>query len=77
MIRKIDISEVIKNVISRNKKIMIQNNMKVEIKNIDVSVYTDEKWLEFILNQIIINSIKYKKEENSQVTIEAEEKRKE
>ena len=32
--------------------------MKVELKNVDVMAYTDEKWLEFILNQIIINSIK-------------------
>ena len=71
MIRKIGIAEIIKNVLARNKKIMIQNNMKVEIRNIDVSVYTDEKWLEFILNQIIINAIKYKKEYDSKVTIEA------
>lgn len=71
MIRKIEIAEIIKNVLARNKKIMIQNNMKVEIRNIDVSVYTDEKWLEFILNQIIINAIKYKKEYDSKVTIEA------
>ncbi len=73
MIRKTEIVEIIKNVIARNKKIMIQNNMKVEIRNIDVLVYTDEKWLEFILNQIIINAIKYKKESDSKVTIEAEE----
>ena len=73
MIRKTEIVEIIKNVIARNKKIMIQNNMKVEIRNKDVLVYTDEKWLEFILNQIIINAIKYKKESDSKVTIEAEE----
>ena len=35
MIRKIKLADVIKNVLSRNKKIMIQNNMKVELKNTD------------------------------------------
>ena len=73
MIRKIKLADVIKNVLSRNKKIMIQNNMKVELKNTDVSSYSDEKWLEFILNQIIINSIKYKKEQNATIIIETTE----
>lgn len=44
--------------------------MKVELKNTNVLAYSDEKWLEFILNQIIINSIKYKKEINATIVIE-------
>jgi integral membrane sensor signal transduction histidine kinase len=60
MIREINLNEVIKNVLARNKKIMIQNNMKVEINGVNINCYTDEKWLEFILNQIITNSIKYR-----------------
>ena len=73
MIRQVKLQEVIKNVLARNKKIMIQNNMKVEVNNIDSIVYADEKWLEFILNQIIINSIKYKKEEQASIKISVEE----
>lgn len=73
MIRQINLADVIKNVLARNKKIMIQNNMKVELKNTDTLAYSDEKWLEFILNQIIINSIKYKKGENSVIKIETVE----
>lgn len=73
MIREINISNVVRNVLARNKKVMIQNNMKVEIKNTDVNCYTDEKWLEFVLNQIIINSIKYKKGDNPIINIQAQE----
>ena len=69
MIRKVNLEEVIRNVLLRNKKMMIQNGMKVETKNINLSAYTDEKWLEFILNQIITNSIKYRKEQNPEVNI--------
>lgn len=48
--------------------------MKVELKNTDViKLISDEKWLEFILNQIIINSIKYKKEQNATIIIETTE----
>ena len=69
MIREISLNEVIKNVLARNKKIMIQNNMKVELKDVKIKCYTDEKWLEFILNQIITNSIKYRNDNNAVVKI--------
>ena len=48
-------------------------NIEEVIRNIDISVYTDEKWLEFILNQIVINAIKYKREKDSKVTIYTKE----
>ena len=69
MIREINLNEVIKNVLARNKKIMIQNNMKVELKDVNIKCYTDEKWLEFILNQIITNSIKYRNDNNAVIKI--------
>lgn len=72
MIHEINLEETIKNVIARNKKIMIQNNIKVKTENIERFIYADEKWLEFILNQIIINSIKYKKEKNAKIEITSE-----
>lgn len=71
MIRKICLNDCIRNVIARNKKIMIQNNMRVEVENVDekVEAYSDEKWLEFILNQIVVNSIKYKRDDNALISI--------
>lgn len=75
MIHSLELSNVIKNVLARNKKNMIQNRMKVELTNLDLKVYSDEKWLEFILNQILINSIKYKKEKDSILWIEAFEQK--
>lgn len=69
MIKNINLNNVIRNVLARNKKIMIQNNMKVELNNINTNCYTDEKWLEFIVNQIIQNAIKYRKEKNANIII--------
>lgn len=73
MIRKVNLEETIRNVLARNKKMMIHNDMKVETKNIELSAYTDEKWLEFILNQIIINAIQYRKEKSPEIVIELQE----
>ena len=69
MIKNINLNNVKRNVLARNKKIMIQNNMKVELNNVDTNCYTDEKWLEFIVNQIIQNAIKYRKENNANIVI--------
>ena len=33
------------------------------------NVYCDDKWLEFIIGQIIINAVKYKKEGDCLITI--------
>ena len=34
-----------------------------ELHDLETEVYSDSKWLIFILNQIISNSIKYEREE--------------
>lgn len=69
MIRKVDLGEVIKNVLARNKRVMIQNKMKVDVEDEEVFAYTDEKWLEFILNQIMMNSVQYKSEKSPVIQI--------
>ena len=74
MIKNINLNNVLKNVLARNKKIMIQNNMKVESNKVNTNCYTDEKWLEFIVNQIIQNAIKYSKKENKKIEISSQEK---
>lgn len=58
------LSEIIHKVILRNKESFLEKDMKVinEVQN--VSVLTDSKWLEFILNQIVNNSIKYSQKKN-------------
>ena len=52
---------------------MISLKIKVIIKEINLEVYTDSKWIIFILNQIIINSIKYSNKNNSEIIIFSKE----
>ena len=64
--------EYIEEIALKNKDDLLENKIDliVDIKNTEV--YTDTKWLEFILNQIINNSIKYKKDiPNSYIQINA------
>lgn len=70
-VKKIKLSEIIHQVMMQNKDYLLANNIIVEVENSDVIVATDEKWVIFILNQIINNSIKYmdKKEKKIQMNV--------
>ena len=61
LIKEISLREIIKNVALKNQADLLENNVKLSVQVSDEKVLSDSKWLEFILNQIINNSIKYKK----------------
>lgn len=60
-IKKNNLKEIVNESIKKNKNLLIQEKMLLNIHDIDVIVNTDSKWIIFILNQIIQNSIKYRK----------------
>ncbi|CEO12504.1 integral membrane sensor signal transduction histidine kinase [[Clostridium] sordellii] len=68
-IKEISLEECVNSVVTKNKQGFILNGIDIEISDIDKNIYCDIKWLEFILNQIIVNSIKYKNNENPMVKI--------
>ncbi len=59
IIKDIDLKTSVNKVIKRNSRILIENKIKIETVGLDKIVYTDSKWIEFIINQIVSNSIKY------------------
>lgn len=61
IIKEKKLQEIIKNVALKNKDDLLENNVRLEVDIHNEKVLTDSKWLEFILNQVINNSIKYKK----------------
>lgn len=62
-IREIALADVIHDAIADNKYILRQNHVKITIDDMGKSVYTDDKWLRFILDQIISNAVKYRTEQ--------------
>ena len=59
LIKKCNIDDLVKNVIKKNQDSLLYQRISIEIKDIDKMVLSDSKWLEFIINQIVSNSIKY------------------
>ena len=69
-IKKNKLLDMVNECIKRNKKVLIQEKIFVNLHDLDFEVNTDNKWIVFILNQVIQNSIKYrKKQENSEIEI--------
>lgn len=71
VINEVNLKEVIRNVSIKNKDDLLDNNITFESNVKNSLVHTDKKWLEFIINQIINNSIKYKKDKDSIIKISA------
>ena len=70
-IRKVFLKEIVNESIKKNKSSLIQEKISIDIHDLDIEVNTDNKWIVFILNQIIQNSIKYRRKENSAIEIYA------
>lgn len=45
--------------IADNKYLLLQNQVALETEESELTVYSDDKWLRFILDQLIVNAVKY------------------
>ena len=53
---------MIKNVAMKNKDMIVENGINFSVNDVENEVVTDNKWMEFIINQIMSNSFKYMKD---------------
>lgn len=74
-IKKVCLEDLIHSLSLKNQFYLLQNKIELQVYNLKEEVYTDEKWLTFILSQILSNAIKYKKNEKSQIKICTEKKK--
>ncbi|MDV4151341.1 sensor histidine kinase [Clostridium sp. AL.422] len=59
IINEIELDRLVKETVKKQAKTFINKKIKIEISNIDLEVVTDKKWLSFILDQVLSNSLKY------------------
>lgn len=76
IISEVNIKDIIKNIALKNKDDLLMNNITLNVNIEELKVNTDSKWLEYIINQIINNSIKYKKKNDSIIKITTREENK-
>ncbi|MDK8179289.1 sensor histidine kinase [Paenibacillus sp. UMB4589-SE434] len=61
-VSRISIHHTIRQVINQNKKSLIRHQIFPKISGEDIQVESDEKWLQFIITQLVTNAIKYSKD---------------
>lgn len=77
LIKTVSLKEIVHSVLMKNKDDLLLRKMEITVEPMEVQVTTDEKWMEFILGQLLVNSMKYaKKDEAHQIRIFAEKEEK-
>ena len=62
-VREMELSQVVHQAIADNKYLLLQSGMRLDVEEMRDTVYSDEKWVRFILNQLIANAVKYRTEQ--------------
>ncbi|MEF2953845.1 MAG: sensor histidine kinase [Blautia sp.] len=68
-IKPVQLDNVIHNVILKFRHALMEGKVIINIQDTENLVYTDEKWLTFVLSQIVQNSIKYFDKQEKQLNI--------
>lgn len=63
LVRSIKLDSLIKNVVRKQSRSFIEHAITPRFEGLDVVVYSDAKWLEFIIGQIVGNAVKYHAED--------------
>lgn len=68
LIKETVLQETAEEVFQKNKYAFIQNKVQAQVHCPD-RVYTDVKWMAFILNQLVLNAVKYRRDTNPEIRI--------
>ena len=60
LIRALPLEQLVRGAVKKYARPLISAGFRVELGTLNATVYTDEKWLGFILGQIIANAIAYR-----------------
>lgn len=74
IITKTNLKDIVNSAILKNKSTLLNERISIKLSNLEQEVYTDSKWCTFIINQIIQNAIKYSKESDKKIEINAEQR---
>lgn len=73
IIKEMSLSSCVNKVLNNNADSLIKKRVKINLGDLEKRVYSDIKWIEFILGQIISNSIKYMNKEHKELKIYSSE----
>lgn len=63
IIRQTDLDQIAAQAIEQHRAILIQNGVCIETEGLNCAVYTDPKWVSFLLGQLLQNAVRYRGED--------------
>lgn len=63
LIKPVTLHGLVSEALKKNAKTLIGAGVSIQQENLEYTVYADNKWLLFMLGQILSNAVKYKKEQ--------------
>ncbi|WP_312471618.1 sensor histidine kinase [Neobacillus sp.] len=76
LITEVDLSKVVHSAIRQHSKIFIKKKIQLDLQLIQIDILTDQKWLLYILSQLMTNALKYTANQGK-LSISVEEDQKE
>lgn len=67
-VKRLSLQELVSGTLKEYARELVRVKAAVELRELDMEVYGDSKWLSFILRQILSNSIKYRGNEQLRLT---------
>lgn len=67
-VKAYDLKVLVMEAIVRNQQYLIQNHMQVFVNLESETIFSDQKWVLFILTQLLLNGAKYRKEEGGRIS---------
>ena len=71
ILQNCDLEAIVKGVVKKYSTIFIYKHLAIKLEQLDYQVLTDEKWLAFVLEQLLSNAVKYTP--GGELTIEVQE----
>ena len=72
-IKDLNLSDIVHKVLLKYRVYLLDEKISVQVHHLEKKIYTDEKWLIFIISQIIQNAIKYMDKKEKKIEISASE----
>ena len=69
---EINLQDLVRQAIRNNAFMLIKNSIEIKVENLKHTIFTDKKWILYVLDQLINNAIKYSKE-NGEIKFYSEE----
>lgn len=63
LIRQTSLLEIVQQAVGRHRSLLIQNGVRIELQTLDYTIYTDGKWVCFLLGQLLQNAVRYRQDD--------------